>query len=61
LKVSVSEVRTKLGLSEPAKEADLLGVSTTTAQASAKNRAQGCDCSNRAINRSQPDDIEFLA
>ncbi|WP_148207020.1 hypothetical protein [Candidatus Hamiltonella defensa] len=31
MKVSAAEVRTKLGLSEPAKEADLLGVSITTA------------------------------
>ncbi|WP_100103955.1 phage portal protein family protein [Candidatus Williamhamiltonella defendens] len=54
-------LRTKLGLSEPAKEADLLSVSTTPAQASATNRAQGCACSNRAINRNQPDDIEVLA
>ncbi|WP_217450884.1 DUF935 domain-containing protein [Candidatus Williamhamiltonella defendens] len=61
LKVSASEVRTKLGLSEPAKEADLLSVSTTPAQASATNRAQGCACSNRAINRSQADEIDLLA
>jgi len=31
------------------------------AQASATNRAQGCACSNRTINRSQLDDIEVLA
>ncbi len=54
-------LRTKLGLSEPAKEADLLSVSTTAAQASATNRAHGCACSNRAINRSQADEIDLLA
>lgn len=66
LKVSASEVRNKLGLSEPAKEADLLSVSKITAQASATNRAQGkgypCSaCSSRAVNRSQADETDLLA
>jgi len=65
LKVSVSEVRTKLGLSEPAKEADLLSVSAPPEE-SAVNRAQAkgypCSaCSSRAINRTQADEIDLLA
>lgn len=55
LRVSAAEVRTKLGLSEPGKDTDLLGVPATTEE-SAANRT-----SHKAVNRSQPDDIDVLA
>ncbi|ASV34051.1 hypothetical protein GWK90_08060 [Candidatus Hamiltonella defensa] len=58
-------LRTKLGLSEPAKEADLLSVSAPPEEF-AVNRAQAkgypCSaCSSRAINRTQADEIDLLA
>ena len=65
LQVSAQEVRTKLGLSEPGKDVELLGV-TAPIEEPAANRAHGngcqcASCSGRAINRSQPDDIDLLA
>ncbi|EGG93501.1 Mu-like prophage FluMu protein [gamma proteobacterium IMCC1989] len=55
LKVSMSEVRTKLGLSEPGKDTELLGVPASTPTVVEEPAA------NRAINRAQSDDIDLLA
>ena len=58
LQVSAQEVRAKLGLSEPGKDAELLGM-VAPIEEPAANHVQGG--SGRAINRSQPDDIDLLA
>lgn len=66
LKVSAQEVRSKLGLSEPDKDAELLGVPSFGFDDLAANRAHGggCQCSacsGRALNRAAPDEMDILA
>ena len=65
LKVSGAEVRAKLGLSEPAKDAELLGAANPIrAQAANSRHVTGClcnGCAGRATNRSQPDEIGDIA
>ncbi|WP_201746356.1 phage portal protein family protein [Veronia nyctiphanis] len=56
LKVSAQEVRAKLGLSEPASDADLLGVPVQPETPEEENPAQ-----QRALNRTTPDDIDTIA
>lgn len=62
LKVSAKEVRAKLGLSEPASDADLLGVPAAPEPDETKpDKTEQAENHRKALNRVTPDDIDQIA
>ncbi|USH01094.1 DUF935 domain-containing protein [Grimontia kaedaensis] len=62
LKVSAQEVRAKLGLSEPASDADLLGVPAAPEPEPTKpDETEQAENHRKALNRATPDDIDQIA